>query len=167
MYRLLSKIKPLVSASCIVAVIILTLFSGKDSYSNFQKLSKPKSVLYTGRNPGYLSDMYSWIRNNTEKDTTFLSCPYHIGFYPVAQRAQFVSYKHLPQSEEGIIEWYERMLEVSEKERNGKIKDLKMELIKDKANAGKGGKLKAKEIKRTIARLHTFNRLQREDIESK
>ena len=56
---------------------------------------------------------------------------------------------------------------MSEKERNGKIKDLKMELIKDKTNSGKGGKLKSKEIKRTIARLHTFNRLQREAVETK
>lgn len=47
---------------------------------------------------------------------------------------------------------------MSEKEREEKIKELKMELIKEKINATKGGKLKTKEIKRTIARLLTFNR---------
>jgi ribosomal protein L29 len=52
-----------------------------------------------------------------------------------------------------------------EKERNGKIADLKMELIKNKISSGKGGKLKTKEIKRTIARLITFNRLKKESVE--
>ena len=42
-----------------------------------------------------------------------------------------------------------------------KIKELKMELIKEKVSAAKGGKLKTKEIKRTIARLLTFNRLNK------
>jgi len=48
---------------------------------------------------------------------------------------------------------------MSKKEMEDKIKDLKMELIKNKVGASKGGKLKTREIKRTIARLHTFNRL--------
>ena len=50
---------------------------------------------------------------------------------------------------------------MSEKERNSKLADLKMELIKDRANLGKGGKIKINEIKKTIARLLTFNRLNR------
>ncbi len=50
---------------------------------------------------------------------------------------------------------------MNEKERTEKIKDLKMELIKEKVGAGKGGKLKTREIKRTIARLMTFNRLNK------
>lgn len=39
-----------------------------------------------------------------------------------------------------------------------KIKELSMELIKNRVNANKGGKLKTREMKRTIARLMTFNR---------
>ena len=50
---------------------------------------------------------------------------------------------------------------MSEKERNEKISELKMELIKEKVNLGKGGKNKIREIKRTIARLLTFNTLNR------
>ena len=50
---------------------------------------------------------------------------------------------------------------MSEKEINEKIKDLKMELLKDKINLSKGGKMKIREIKKTIARLHTFNRLNK------
>ena len=52
---------------------------------------------------------------------------------------------------------------MSEKERNSKIQDLKIELMKDKASAGKCGKMKTKEIKRTIARLLTFNRLNKKE----
>lgn len=47
---------------------------------------------------------------------------------------------------------------MSEKERQEKLRDLKMELIKNKIT-GKG-KVKIKEIKKAIARLLTFNRLK-------
>ena len=50
---------------------------------------------------------------------------------------------------------------MNSKEIEEKIKDLKSELIKEQANKAKGGKLKIREIKRTIARLHTFNRLKK------
>ena len=53
---------------------------------------------------------------------------------------------------------------MSKKEIDDKIKDLKLELIKNKVNTGKGGKLKTREIKRTIARLLTFNRLNDKSI---
>ena len=46
---------------------------------------------------------------------------------------------------------------MSEKERQDKLKELKMELIKNKVSSK--SKLKAKEIKKAIARLLTFNRL--------
>ena len=55
---------------------------------------------------------------------------------------------------------------MEDKERNGKIKDLKVELIKNRIEAGKGGKMKAREIRRTIARLLTFNRLNK-SVENK
>jgi len=51
------------------------------------------------------------------------------------------------------------MKKMSKKEIEEKVKELKMELIKNKVSSGKGGKLQIKEIKRTIARLHTINRL--------
>ena len=54
---------------------------------------------------------------------------------------------------------------MSEKEINEKIKDLKFELIKNQINSGKGKKLKTNEIKKTIARLLTFNRLNIKPVE--
>ena len=50
---------------------------------------------------------------------------------------------------------------MAEKERKEKLEDLRMELVKSKVSANKTGKMKIKEIKKTIARLLTFNRLNR------
>ena len=55
------------------------------------------------------------------------------------------------------------MGKLSNEEREGKIKELKVELIKNKIEVSKGGKLKTKEIKRTIARLLTFNRQNKKE----
>lgn len=41
-------------------------------------------------------------------------------------------------------------------DREKKLKELKLELMKAKAKASQGGSLKTKEIKRTIARLLTM-----------
>jgi len=53
------------------------------------------------------------------------------------------------------------ILKMSEREIEEKIKGLRMELIKNRVNAKKGGKLKIREIKRTIARALTINRLNK------
>jgi len=52
---------------------------------------------------------------------------------------------------------YKDIEKMSEKERQEKLKDLSMELIKNKASDK--GKIKPKEIKKVIARLLTFNRI--------
>jgi ribosomal protein L29 len=52
-------------------------------------------------------------------------------------------------------------------ERNEKIKELKVELIKARLSNKKTTKLNAKEIKRTIARLLTFNNANKEKVEPK
>ena len=48
---------------------------------------------------------------------------------------------------------------MSKKEIEEKIEDLKLELVKNQINSGKGGKIKTNEIKKTIARLLTLKRL--------
>ncbi|PIN93533.1 50S ribosomal protein L29 [Candidatus Pacearchaeota archaeon CG10_big_fil_rev_8_21_14_0_10_31_24] len=49
------------------------------------------------------------------------------------------------------------LVQLSESERNTKIKELKLELIKANVTAKKSNS-KTKEIKRTLARLYTFNK---------
>ena len=51
---------------------------------------------------------------------------------------------------------------MSKEEIKDKIKELKIELIKESINLAKGGKIKIKEIKRTMARLMTFNRINKD-----
>ena len=47
---------------------------------------------------------------------------------------------------------------MSEKERENKLKELKMELIKSKVAGAKTGSSKIKEIKKMIARILTLNK---------
>jgi len=56
---------------------------------------------------------------------------------------------------------------MSTKEIQDRIKELKSELMREKVNLAKGGKIKVREIKRTIARLHTFNRQKQRSVEPK
>lgn len=42
---------------------------------------------------------------------------------------------------------------MTEEEKKEKLKELELELIKARANVSKGGKIRIKEIKRTIARM--------------
>ncbi|MBS3093310.1 50S ribosomal protein L29 [Candidatus Pacearchaeota archaeon] len=53
------------------------------------------------------------------------------------------------------------MKKMNNKDRKEKIKELRSELMKERVNLSKGGKIKVKEIKRTIARLLTFNSLNK------
>lgn len=55
----------------------------------------------------------------------------------------------------------QELKKMSNSEREEKIKELKIELVKEKINITKGGKNKIREIKKTIARLLTFNRLNK------
>lgn len=55
----------------------------------------------------------------------------------------------------------QELKKMSNSEREEKIKELKIELVKEKINIIKGGKNKIGEIKKTIARLLTFNRLNK------
>jgi ribosomal protein L29 len=54
---------------------------------------------------------------------------------------------------------------MSTNEIEDKIKELKMEQVKEKVSAAKGGKLKSKEIRRTIAKLLTINRLNKKSTD--
>jgi ribosomal protein L29 len=49
---------------------------------------------------------------------------------------------------------FKELSNLSKKEIENKIKDLQMELIKARVTAGKGGKVKIHEIKKTLAKLN-------------
>lgn len=55
---------------------------------------------------------------------------------------------------------------LSEKDRNEKLQELRMELIRGTVTANKA-KAKTKEIKRAIARIHTFNKPLTKELRKK
>ena len=48
--------------------------------------------------------------------------------------------------------------EMSKEERERKLKELRLELVKSKVNASKGGSSKIKNIKKAIAQILTLNK---------
>lgn len=52
---------------------------------------------------------------------------------------------------------YKEIQRLGKTEMEKKLKELKMELIKSRTAASKTGSNKTKEIKKIIARIHTFN----------
>ena len=56
---------------------------------------------------------------------------------------------------------------LTEKESKEKLKELKAELIKSKANTSKTGNSKSREIRKMIARIHTFNKSKLEELNTK
>lgn len=62
---------------------------------------------------------------------------------------------------------YKEIKKISKTDREKKMKELKLELIKSKANAAKGSGAKVKEIKKMIARILTFNANEKEVLKNK
>ena len=52
---------------------------------------------------------------------------------------------------------YKEIQKLNKDDREKKLKELKMELVKSKTAAAKTGSSKTKQIKKIIARIHTFN----------
>jgi len=52
---------------------------------------------------------------------------------------------------------YKEITKMNNEERERKLHDLKIELLKSKTNASKTGNANTREIKRTIAKILTFN----------
>ncbi len=63
---------------------------------------------------------------------------------------------------------YKEIEKLSKQEREKKLKELKLELVKSKVNVSKTGSAKVKAIKRIIARILTFNNLEnKQGVEEK
>ena len=57
-----------------------------------------------------LQESLEWIRDNTEKDRVFLVSPFVPRFYLVAERAELVSFKCVPQTKRDLLAWRERLV---------------------------------------------------------
>jgi len=56
---------------------------------------------------------------------------------------------------------------MGKEERNKKLIEVKLELVKARAEASKGGSSKIREAKKTIARLLTINKSVKEELKTK
>ncbi len=54
--------------------------------------------------------MMTWIAANTPEDAVFMTDAWLMEFYVHAQRAMFVSYKHVPQQDQDLLAWYDRIM---------------------------------------------------------
>ncbi len=61
---------------------------------------------------------------------------------------------------------YKDITKMTDKEREAKLKDLQMELIRAGVTANKTN-AKTKEIKRAISRIYTFNKSPKEELKKK
>jgi ribosomal protein L29 len=52
---------------------------------------------------------------------------------------------------------YKEITKMNNEDRERKLKDLKIELLKSRTKASKTGSSNTKEIKKTIAKIYTFN----------
>jgi len=57
--------------------------------------------------------------------------------------------------------------EMKKDERNKKLKELELELVKAKINAAKAGSSKARQIRKIIARIITINKSEQEELKQK
>ena len=62
---------------------------------------------------------------------------------------------------------YKQIAQLSKEEREKKLKELKLELVRAKSTSAKTANSKAKKIKRIIARILTFNADDKEVLNTK
>lgn len=60
---------------------------------------------------------------------------------------------------------FKEIEKLTEKDRGKKLKELKMELVKSKTGTQKQNSSKIKEIRKIIARIHTFNSQSKSGVE--
>ncbi|MBD2436799.1 DUF6798 domain-containing protein [Nostoc sp. FACHB-110] len=94
----------------IVSTFVITSFH--DFQKNFQsRLTFPNEAQKV--DPQW-KNMCDWIRNNTPKDAVFVSPPVEfVNFSWLSERPTIAKYKLLAQTKAGILEWYERLRDLS------------------------------------------------------
>jgi len=96
----LAKVKNGFSYTLLFLSILIFVFSTREI---LRGLSKYDQTAFNGR------PIFSWIEKNTSTDAVFLVDPTMLDFYIFAQRAVFVSYKHIPNKSADVYEWSERL----------------------------------------------------------
>lgn len=94
------KVKTISYYSTIIAIYVFLLFSAKNTYTEIR--TKSSTELYD-------LEMIDWVNNNTSTDDVFIVKPDSDMFYINYERPILVSWKHSPQNNDDLIEWYNRL----------------------------------------------------------
>jgi hypothetical protein len=105
-----SRIQPMLNTG--LSVLLILVATGVVLKSSWQLQEKLRNSISkaNSQNEKELS-ILEWIKDNTPRNAVFLVDPtnFYGDFYTKAQRAIFVSLKHVPQFEGDIIEWHKRI----------------------------------------------------------
>lgn len=94
------KTRNIIHSSTIIVVLMFYILSVEQLYSELKSNSNTES---------YDLDLITWVKNNTDSNDSFIINPNLEMFYINYERPIFVSWKHSPQNNNDIIEWYNRL----------------------------------------------------------
>jgi len=104
--KFLFRKKPLIGT--VIASLILAVSSVLFAIETKSYLSKSVSfALHDEKSAD--KEVYSWIYGHTPKNSVFIISPFIDNFNITAERAQFVTFKNIPQNEKDISSWYRRL----------------------------------------------------------
>lgn len=98
--------KPFIGISIAAAVLVVSGILFTIETSNIVKSNIPLSMTYESQAD---IELYRWIKQNTPADAVFIVDPFIDNFNITTERAQFVTFKHIPQNERDVVEWYEKL----------------------------------------------------------
>ncbi len=98
--------KPRFSIATAIAIISITGILFGWTSVKLAGMDRPVSTLNESSEK---LEMYTWIKSNTPDESVFIIDPFIDNFNITAERAQFVTLKHIPQSEKDVMEWYSRL----------------------------------------------------------
>lgn len=96
--RVLGRVIPIILISGTMVIVFHSLYQLQTEFEYSRQHNTSQRLL-----------ALEWISENAPKQAIFLVDPTMPDFYIYAQRAQFVSWKHLPDSAVDILEWYKRI----------------------------------------------------------
>lgn len=96
-----------IAASC---VTLLTVAESILVFGLHLHVMRESTPYYLWKMDRGLVDALFWIRNSTPVNSTVLTDPFIDMFHVTAERAQFVAFKDVPQTDRNVLEWYRRMI---------------------------------------------------------
>jgi len=111
------KLEDTVKIACYIISFILLLFPLYYSGKILAKSIISKNPIYMARYEYNYITLTDWIKHNTSENDIFLVSPTISTFYIAANRAEYVSFKHVPQDESQVEEWYRRIMICNNNER--------------------------------------------------